>query len=101
MFIDKDESTLKENLSQPLQTKVKQFQLVITFPTGYIDIFNVTNQKKLNFFVSLFEGAEYDVITTAPRAYELETLENEKRINIDEGNTRLIVFNETKILKFE
>ena len=42
-----DKGTHEGHLSQPLQTKKKkQFKMAVTFLTGYIGIFNVTNSKK-------------------------------------------------------
>ena len=38
-----DESTHKEQLSQPLETNNKQFKIAVTFLTGYNGIFKVTN----------------------------------------------------------
>ena len=37
-----DKSTHEEQLSQPLQTKNKQFKIAVTFLSGYNGIFNVT-----------------------------------------------------------
>ena len=41
-----DKSTHEEHLSQPPQTKYKQFEIAITFSTGYDGIFSVTNSVK-------------------------------------------------------
>ena len=102
MLIDKDESKFKKRLSQPLQIIIKQFQLAITFLTGCIGIFNVTDKRIKIFIISISESSENNVITIAPGAYELEILDREyKRIIINEGNTRLTVFNQTKNLNFE
>ena len=45
MLIVMDKSTNEEQLYQPLQTKKKQFQIGVTFLTGYNGIFIVTNSK--------------------------------------------------------
>ena len=45
-----DKYTHGEHLSQPLQTKKKQFKLVVTFSTGYKGNFNVTS-KDVKFFL--------------------------------------------------
>ena len=56
MLIVMDKSTHGENLSQPLKTKNKQFKIAITFPSGYNDIFNVTNKNnKFIFYQKLKE----------------------------------------------
>ena len=47
----------EENLSKPLNTNSKQFEVAVTFPTGYNSLFNVTNKKTNFIFISLFEGA--------------------------------------------
>ena len=49
MLIVMDNSTHEEQLAQPLQTKNKQFKIVVTFLTAYNGIFNVT--KKIIIFV--------------------------------------------------
>ena len=45
MLFVMDKSLHKEHLSQPLQTIKKQIQTAVTFITGYIGIFNVTNKR--------------------------------------------------------
>ena len=86
MLIVLDESTHEEPLSQFLQTNNKQFQIAITFLPGYNGIFSVTNKNSKSIFISIFEGAEYNVITIPPWAYGIESLNKEiKRYIIDEG----------------
>ena len=51
MLIVMDKSTHEEQLSQPLQTNNKQFKIAITFLTGYIGTFNVTNSNNKNYFM--------------------------------------------------
>ena len=86
MLIVMDKSTHEEHLSQPLQTKNKQFKIAVTFLTGYNGIFNVTNaNNKFYFTKSISDEDDFVQITISPGAYELENLSNEiKRINIDE-----------------
>ena len=85
MLIVLDESTHEEPLSQFLQTNNKQFQIAITFLPGYNGIFSVTNKNSKSIFISIFEGAEYNVITIPPGAYGIESLNKEiKRYIIDE-----------------
>ena len=43
MLVVMDKSTHEEHLTQTLQTNNKQFRKAVTFLTGYIGIFNVTN----------------------------------------------------------
>ena len=86
MLIVMDKSTPEEHLSQPLQTKNKQFKIGVFFVTGYNGTFNVTNAKNKFYFTKPI-GDEYGFIQTtiSPGAYELEKLNKEiKRINIDE-----------------
>ena len=45
MLIVMDKITHEEQLSQPLQTNIKQFKIAITFLTGYIGNFNVTKSN--------------------------------------------------------
>ena len=88
MLIVMDKSTHEEHLSQPLQTNNKQFEIAVTFLTGYIGIFNVTDKNnKFYFAKSISDEAGYIQITIPPGAYEIENLNNEiKRIIIDEGH---------------
>ena len=59
MLLLLDKSTHEENLSQPIQTKEqKQFKLAVTSFKG---IFNVTHKNNNFIFITLFEGAEYNV----------------------------------------
>ena len=56
MLIVMDKSTHEEHSSQPLQTNIKQFQIAVTFLTGYNGIFIVTNKIiKFYFTVSINE----------------------------------------------
>ena len=81
-----DESTYEENLSQPLKSKNKQFKIAVTVLTGYNGVSNGANKNYKFIFISVFEGAEYNVITNTLGAYELETLNAETKWNvIDEG----------------
>ena len=45
-----DKSNHEGHLSQPLQTKNKQFKIALTFLTAYNGIFNVTNDKNKYYF---------------------------------------------------
>ena len=45
-----DKTTQEELLSQPAQTKNKQFKVAITFLTGYKGIFNVSNSNTKIYF---------------------------------------------------
>ena len=46
-----DKTTHEEHLLQPLQTNNKQFEIAVTFLTGYNGIFNVTNTKNKFYFI--------------------------------------------------
>ena len=86
MFIVIDKSLHEEQLDQPLQTNIKYFKNVVTFLTGYIGIFNITNKNKKFYFTVLISDDDFNVIYIPPGAYELESLENEiKRVNIRDG----------------
>ena len=67
-----DNFTHEQHLSQTIQTSKKKFNETVTFRTGYTGIFNVTNENSEIIFRSAFEGAEYNVISIPPRAYEVE-----------------------------
>ena len=69
MLIVMDKSTHEEHLFQPLQTNNKQFKIAVTFLTGYIGIFNVTNSNnKFNFFKSITDD-DHILKTIPPGAY--------------------------------
>ena len=86
MLIVMDKSTHEEHLSQPLQTNNKQFEIAVTFLTGYNGIFNVTNENNKFYFIKSITDKDGNIIiTNPPGAYEIESLNNEnKRIIIDE-----------------
>ena len=88
MLIVMDKSTHEEHLSQPLQTNNKQYKIVVSFPTGYNGIFNVTKEnKKFYFLKSITDEDGHIQITIPPSAYEIESLNNElKRIIFDKGH---------------
>ena len=77
-FLVFDKSTHEEHLSQPFQTKNKQFKIAVTFLTGYNGIFNVTNtNNKLYFKKSIINERDFSQITNPTGAYEIESLNNE------------------------
>ena len=85
MLIVLDKSTHEENFYQPLQTNNKQFEIAVTFLTGYNGIFNVTNENNKFCFKKTISDDGFIKITIPPGAYEIESLNNEiKRIIIDE-----------------
>ena len=88
MLIVMDKSTHEEHLSQPLQTNNKQFEIAVTFLTGYNGIFNLTNSNnKFYFMKSITDEDSFDQITIPPGAYEIEALDKEiKRIVIGEDH---------------
>ena len=88
MSVVMDECTHEEHLSQPLQTNIKQFEIAVTFLTGYNGIINVTNSNnRFNFKKTIIDGDDFIEITIPPGAYEIESMNNEiKRIIIDKGH---------------
>ena len=85
MLIVMDKSTHEEHLFQPLQTNNKQFEVAITFLTGYNGIFNITSKNNKFYFIN--PANEIVMITIPHGAYELESLDLEiKRIIIEEGH---------------
>ena len=88
MLIVMEKSTNEEHLSQPLQTNNKQFEIAVTFLTGYNGIFIVTNSNiKFCFLKSITDEDGFIQITIAPCAYEIESLNDIiKRIIIDEDH---------------
>ena len=70
-----DKSTNTEHLSQPLQTKNKQFKIAITFLTAHNGIFNVTNSNvKFYLMKSITDEDGFIQLIIPPGAYEIESL---------------------------
>ena len=94
MLIVMDKYTHKEHLSQPLQTKNKQFKKAVTFLTGYNGIFKVTDKNNNFYFTkSITDDDGFFQITIPPGAYELESLNDEiKRIIIDKGHYTELIY---------
>ena len=86
MLVVMDKSTHEKHLSQPLQTKIKQFKTAVTFLSCYNGKFNVTSKNnKFYFLKSITDVDSYIKIFLPPGAYEIESLNKEiKRIIIDE-----------------
>ena len=85
MLIVIDKSTHEEHYSQLLQTNKIQFKIVSTFLSVYNGFSNVANKNNKFIFVSVFEGAEFNVISISPAAYKLERVNKEiKRTSVDE-----------------
>ena len=83
MLIAMDKSTHEEHLSQTLQSNNKQFNIAVTFLTGYNGIFNVTNlNNKLYFKKTITDGDDFIQIKIPPGAYQIESLNNEIGNNI-------------------
>ena len=87
MLIVMKKSTHEENLAQPLQTNNKQFEIAITFLSGYNRIFSVTNKNNNIYFTISINDDDFSVVSIPIGAYEIETLNNEikRRIVIEEG----------------
>ena len=78
MLIVLDESTHKEHLSQPLQTKHEYFKTALILLTGYNGIFNGTNKKFRTQCAKLTTDKDGYIHATVPQgAYELESLNKE------------------------
>ena len=87
MLIVIDESTHEEHLSQPLQTKNKQYKIAVTFLTGYNGTFNITIKNNKFFFTTSLSNLEPRFVTISPGVYEIEHLHAEiKRICINDGH---------------
>ena len=85
MLVVMNNSIHEEQLFQPLQTNNKQFNIAVTFLTGYNGIFNVTISNNKFYFLKSITDDYHIIITIPPGAYEIESLNNEiKRIIIDQ-----------------
>ena len=86
MLIVMDKSSHEEHLFQPLQTNNKRFKIAVTFLTGYIGIFNITNSNnKFYFKETISDDDGFNKRTAPPGAYEIEAKDKEiKRIIIDQ-----------------
>ena len=86
MLIVLDKSMQEEHLSQPLETIIIQFKIVVIFLSGYNGVFNIPNEGKIFNFISVFGEAKCNLIQVPRRAHELESLDAEiKRNIIEEG----------------
>ena len=86
MLVVLDKSTHEEHLSQPLQTNNKQFNIAVTFLTGYDGIFNVINSNNKFYFKKAIQDEDFIQMRIPPGAYEIERLNDEaKRIIIEKG----------------
>ena len=90
MLIVTDKSTQEKHLYQPLQTNKKQFEIAVTFLTGYKGIFDITNSNNRFYFMRSITDEDGSVqITTPPGAYEIEAPDKEiKGIIIGEDHFR-------------
>ena len=88
ILIVMDRSTHEEHLSQPLQTKNKQFKIAVTILTDSNGIFNVTNSnKKIYSTKSISDEDGFIQITITPGADQIESLSEEiKKVIIHEGH---------------
>ena len=85
ILIVMDKSTHEEHLSQPLQTKNRQFKTAVTFLTGYNGIINVTDKNnKFYFAKSIID--DFIQFTISQEAYEIGSLNEEiKKTVVEEG----------------
>ena len=88
MLIVMDKSTQEKQLSQPLQTDIKQFKILVTFLTGYNGIFKVSiSNNKFYFKKTNTDVDDFIQITIPPVAYQIESSNNEiKKIIIEKGH---------------
>ena len=70
MLLVMDKFIHEGHLCQPIQTDCKIFKIAGSYLTGYSGILNATNKNTELIFTSVFEGAEYNVITILLVAYE-------------------------------
>ena len=69
-----DKSTHEEHLSQPLQTNKKQFEIAVSFLTGYNGNFKVTDKNNIIYFMkSITDEDGFIQIVIPPGAYEIES----------------------------
>ena len=67
-----DKSTLELYTSQPLQANNKQFKIAITFLSGQIGIFNVTDKNNKVYFIKSITDKDGYIQTSIPNgAYEI------------------------------
>ena len=80
-----DNCTTEEHLPQTFQTSKKQFEIAVTFLTGYNGIFKVTDENNKFCFTKSIENDDFNVLTIPEEAYELESLNDKiKKMNIKE-----------------
>ena len=69
-----NKSTHEEQLSQPLQTNIKQYKIAVTFLTGYNGIFNITdNNNKFYFMKSITDEGGYIKINILNGSYQIKS----------------------------
>ena len=82
-----DKSTQEEHSAQTLQTNNKRFKMALTFVSAYNGIFNVTNSNNKFYIKKTIINEDFIQITNSPRAYEIESLDDETKRNlIHEGH---------------
>ena len=88
MLIVMDRSTHEEHLSQPLETKNKQFKIAVFFLAAYIGSFNVTNSNDEFYFKKTITDADDFIQTTiSPGVHEIKSLHIEfRRIITEKGH---------------
>ena len=77
MLIVMDKSIHEEHLFQPLQANNKQFKIAVTFSTGYIGIFNVTNSNNKFYFEKQLIDEDFIENSIPEGAYGIESLNDE------------------------
>ena len=77
LIIVMDEPTLQENLSEPIQTKNRQFITAVTSLTGYTGIFKKTISNNKFYFTITINDDDFCDVTNFPGAYEIKSLDKE------------------------
>ena len=76
MLFVMDKSTHEQHLSQPVQTNIKQFEITVTFLTGYNGIFNKSRQNNKFYFKKSITNEDFIQTNLPYGAYEIESLNN-------------------------
>ena len=84
-FVVMYKSVHEEHLSQPLQTKNKQFQTTVTFLTSYKGVFKASDKNNIFQYKRSISDDDFKFINKTGGAYDNESLNDEiKRIIIKE-----------------
>ena len=79
-----DTSTHEQHLSQPLQTKLKQFKIAVIILSGYNGIFYVTNKSNKFYFTRPINVDDFSKKFIPPGAFEIDSVSDENKGNMIE-----------------